>query len=228
MVADVLDHRQVVGDEQEGDPVLALQPGDQVQHLRAHRNVQRRDRLVGDDQLRVQRQGARDADALPLPAGKLVRVAVEHVAAHADHLQQLLDLAVALGGRADAVYVQRLTNGLRDRAARAQRGEGVLEDDLHLAAHLEPARGRGRGQVLALEDHLAAGRLLQLQDRAAKRRLAAARLADQAERLAEFERKAHAVDRLHLGDDPAQETAPHGEVLLQVPDFKQGGHGVRS
>ena len=42
----------------------------QVQHLRLHGDIQRRDRLVGDNQARVQRQGAGDADALPLPAAE--------------------------------------------------------------------------------------------------------------------------------------------------------------
>src|SRR5699024_12195412 len=39
-------------------------------------NVQRRDRLVADDELGVHGQGAGDAHALPLPARELVRVAV--------------------------------------------------------------------------------------------------------------------------------------------------------
>ncbi len=46
----------------------ALQLLEQVQHLRLHRNVQRRGRFIRDNQLRTQRQGAGDADALPLAA----------------------------------------------------------------------------------------------------------------------------------------------------------------
>jgi hypothetical protein len=52
---------------------------EQLQHLLLHRDVERRDRLVGDQQLGLQRQRAGDADALALAAGELVRIAVERV-----------------------------------------------------------------------------------------------------------------------------------------------------
>ena len=53
-----------------------LQLDQQVEDLRAHRNVERGDRLVADEQRGAQRQRAGDDDALPLAAGKLVRVAL--------------------------------------------------------------------------------------------------------------------------------------------------------
>jgi hypothetical protein len=43
--------------------------------LGLHRHVERRDRFVADDELRPHDQRARNADALPLPARELVRVA---------------------------------------------------------------------------------------------------------------------------------------------------------
>ena len=42
--------RQVVGDEQIGQAEPVLQVEQQVEDLRLHRDVERRDRLVGDDQ----------------------------------------------------------------------------------------------------------------------------------------------------------------------------------
>ena len=59
----------------------------------------------------------------------------------------------------------------------------------------------------------AAGRLVEAQDRPADRRLAAARLADEAERLAALDRQRDAVDRLHVADvavhdDPAPDREP--------------------
>ena len=74
-VADVLDHREVVGDEQVGEAEFLLQVHQQVDHLRLHRDVERRHRLVADDQLRLQRQRAGDAEALALAAGEFVRIA---------------------------------------------------------------------------------------------------------------------------------------------------------
>ena len=70
----------------------------------------------------------------------------------------------------------------------------------------------------AVEDDLAAGRLVQAQERAADRRLAAPRLADEPERLAALDRERDAVDRLHVADvavhhDPAPDREPDAEVV---------------
>ena len=71
-------------------PNSALQVAQQVQHLRLDRDVERRHRLVGDQQLRLQRERARDADPLALAAGELVRVAVVVLGVQPDRLHQLL------------------------------------------------------------------------------------------------------------------------------------------
>ena len=65
---DVLDHRQVVRDEQVRQAELALQVLQQVEHLSLHRHVQRRHRFVADDEPRLNSQRTRDADALALAA----------------------------------------------------------------------------------------------------------------------------------------------------------------
>jgi hypothetical protein len=59
-----------------GEAELGLQVEQQVEHLRLHRLVQRRDRLVQDHHARLQGQRPRDVDALPLPARELVRIAL--------------------------------------------------------------------------------------------------------------------------------------------------------
>ena len=74
-VGDVLHHREVVRDEDIGEPEPPLQVAQQIEDLRADRDVERRDRLVADDQLRLDRERARDGDALALAAGEFVRIA---------------------------------------------------------------------------------------------------------------------------------------------------------
>ena len=101
-VADVLDHAQVVRDEEVGELELVLQVEEQVEDLRLDRHVERGDRLVGNDELRVDRKRAGDADALALAAGELVRIAVAVLGAQADQRQQVVDarsplVAVARG-----------------------------------------------------------------------------------------------------------------------------------
>ena len=78
-VRDVPHHRQVVGDEQVGEPELGLQVLQQVDDLGADRHVERRHRFVGDDEVGPQRQRPGDADALALAATERVGVAIDGV-----------------------------------------------------------------------------------------------------------------------------------------------------
>ncbi len=75
-VRDVADDVQVVRDEDVGQSERSLQVLEQVDDLRLHGDVERRDRLIAHDQLRIDRECTRDPDALALAAGELVREAV--------------------------------------------------------------------------------------------------------------------------------------------------------
>ncbi len=132
-VGEVVHHREVVRDEEVGEAERLAQVGKQVEHLRLHRDVERRDRLVADQQLRAERERARDADPLALPAREAVRVApqVAHVEAHQPH--HLLHAREALVLVADAVDHQRLAHDVVRGHARVERAEGVLEHELDLA-----------------------------------------------------------------------------------------------
>src|SRR5918995_1459321 len=67
-VRDVLDHGEVVGYEDVGQVEFPLEVLQQVDDLRLDRDVECADRLVADDQARVERDGPRDPDPLPLAA----------------------------------------------------------------------------------------------------------------------------------------------------------------
>ena len=71
-------------DEQVGEAEPLLQVDQQVDDLRLDVDVERRDRLVGDDEVRLDRERARDGDALALAAGEFVRVALARRARQAD------------------------------------------------------------------------------------------------------------------------------------------------
>jgi hypothetical protein len=66
------DDCQVMRDEQHGDAVLGLQPPQERQHIRLHRNVQRRENLIAEQQRGLRRQRPCDRDSLALTAGELV------------------------------------------------------------------------------------------------------------------------------------------------------------
>ena len=74
-VGQILHHRQIVGDENVGQPMLFLELIEQFEYLRLNGNVQRGDRLVADNQLRIDRERPRDADALALPAREFIGIA---------------------------------------------------------------------------------------------------------------------------------------------------------
>ena len=71
-VGDVFDDVQIMRDEQVRQPHALLQIVREVDHLRLNRHIQRGDRLVADDELRLDGERAGNADALALAAGKLV------------------------------------------------------------------------------------------------------------------------------------------------------------
>ena len=73
----VVHHREVVGDEEIGQSELALQVLQEVEHLRLHRYVQGGHRLIAYQQLGIQGESARDADALALSAREAVGIAGE-------------------------------------------------------------------------------------------------------------------------------------------------------
>src|SRR5437868_589538 len=102
-IADLLDHRHVVRDEEIGEVELVLQVLQQVEDLRLDRHVQRGDRLVGDDQLWSKGQGSSDANALPLAAAELVREPAAVLSAQPDHLEQLTHDPLAVVGRPNTV-----------------------------------------------------------------------------------------------------------------------------
>ena len=130
-VRDVADDGEVVRDEQVGQAELGLELLHEVDDLRLDGDVERRDRLVADEELRVQRERSCYADALSLASGELMRVATDRVGRQADEGEQLTDAGARLRATGDRVDTKRLAHDPADRVARVQRGERILEDHLH-------------------------------------------------------------------------------------------------
>ncbi len=87
-----------MGDKQIGQAEFFLQVLQQVEDLGLDGNIQRRDRLVADDKLRVQGQGAGNADALALTAAEGVRIAAADARRSSPHdMQHFADAVVQVG-----------------------------------------------------------------------------------------------------------------------------------
>src|SRR5436190_7165071 len=127
-VADLGGDAQVVRDEEHRE----VEPGADVleerEHLGLHRHVERRDGFVGDEELRLERERAGDADALALAAGELVRIARERCRIHAHEFHQLARTAQRLGAR-NAVVERPFDDCVADSAARVERAVRILEHD---------------------------------------------------------------------------------------------------
>ena len=226
-IGDVFHNREIVADEDVGEPEALLQGAHQVDDLRLDRHVERRDGLVGHDQLGLDGERAGDRQPLALAAGEFVRIAAGVLGAQSDQFQELADAGLArrfaLG---KAMQHQRLAQHGAHRHARIERGVGVLEDHLHaLAARAHLVVGE-RQQVLALEAHLAGRGLDQAQHQAADRRLAAARFAHDGQRLAGLELEIDAVDGADMARHQAEGAAPHGKVLGEAGDFQERAHWI--
>src|SRR5665648_393048 len=146
-----LDHREVMADEQAGEPVLALQLLEQVKHPRLHGHVKGRGRLVRNEQLGREGERPGDAHTLTLAAGQLVRVPVAHAALEVDLVQQVLHLPVQLRPGGDLVQQQRLPDRLPDRQPGVQGGSGVLEDDRDVPAQLAQLLRADAGHLVATD-----------------------------------------------------------------------------
>ena len=115
--------------------------------------------------------------------------------------------------------LHRLGDDVADRHARIERGVRILENHLQVAAHLAHVAAVELGQILALKDDLALGRLVELQNRAAGGRLAATRLADEPQCLTLLDIERDAVDRLNRANLPLEDDSPRQrEMHDQIVD----------
>ena len=124
-------------------------------------------------------------------------------------MEQFGDPFLLVAACRQAVDAERLADDVAGGHARIERGERVLEHDLHRAPVRTQLGLAELGDVAAIELDAAAGRLDQPQHAARHRRLAAAGFADQPERFAGADRKADAIHGMHGADAAAQDAAAH-------------------
>ena len=148
VVGEAADDAEVVGDEQHRHAVLGLQVFQEREDLRLHRDVERRRRLVGDEQVGAVCKRHGDHHPLALAAGELMRIGAEPAGgiAQPDLAEQLQCPRAAPGLAAHAVRLKDLADLPLDRVQRVERGHRLLEDhgDRPPAQRAQPRLGRGR------------------------------------------------------------------------------------
>ena len=223
-------HAQIMRNDDNRRAEVLLQLLHQVDNLRLNRDIQRRSRLVRDQDRRIARQRQRNHHALTHPAAQLMwilldpllRIGDAHAVQHINRHLQRLFFAEAL------VQFHHFRNLPANRMQRIQRGHRLLKDHRDLAAadaaHLH-ALGVELDDIdrfgaallpakndLALDDFARRG-LDQLHDRMRRDALATAAFAHDAQRLPVRQAEADTLDRLHhplVGE----------EMRLQIADFQ--------
>ena len=212
---------EVVGDPDDRHAEALAERLHEVDDLRLDGDVEGGGRLVGDEELRVAGEAHGDHHPLAHAAGELVRIGVEALlgSGDADQTQELDRPRMRrLAGEA-AVIGERLGELGSDPHHRVQRRHRVLEDEADLAAAdvAEAARRHGE-EVLSVEGD-AARRDPDLvreeaDDAEHGQALAAAALADDAERLAAVDMEVDAVDH-------GRRAAPGGDLDRESADVEE-------
>ncbi len=189
--------REVVGDQQVGDARRLLNVAHQVDDLGLDRHVERGHRLVGDDHLGVECEGARDGDPLALAAGELRGVAVGSLRWQAHLLKQLRHARAASVAVTEVVGAQRLGKNRADAHARVETGVRVLKDHLQASPYRLQPGCRKVSDLLAGEADGAAVGADGAHQRQRQRRLAGPGFADEAHGLTGGDGKRNAVEGVH-------------------------------
>ncbi len=117
----MMDNEQIMRNEQICNAELILQFLKHIDNLRLNGNIQRGYGLIADDEARIHGKCTRDADSLPLTAGKLMRITGGMLSIQTDHFHEVHDFIVAvLFCRVEMMDIQRLTDDILDGHTRIQ------------------------------------------------------------------------------------------------------------
>ncbi len=217
----------VMADEQQARAGCAALGEQQLQKDFAAIRIQRRGRLVGDDQLRLADQCAGSGDALLLADGERIGTTLEHPRGQSQMLQQArrrgIRTAVALA-RTFGTQRRKMAGQADVLAYRKKRQQVELLEDVAGVIDAEAVTGTGRqtAEVAVEQADTAAAGLLHTADQAEQGGLAAARRALEKQAFAAFEAKRGNVQQLGLAGpgeaevvDCEEWSAHRGPVLVQ-------------
>ena len=177
-VTDLRNHRQVMGNQNDRQVFGCVEFFQQSQNVRLHCYIQRRGRLIRQQQTGPAGHGRRNHRALLHAAGQLVRVVVRPLRGMVQFdLEQALNGGRACFRRPDAIVVnQGFADLLADLHQRVKVGCRILKNHRHLFATYRSQRGLIQPHQFAVFEADTAGNgccwRQQAQDGAAGHRLA--------------------------------------------------------
>ena len=223
-VGDLPRHAEIMGDEDDAHPEFLLQAAQQQQDLDLHRCVQRRRRLVGEQQFRPAGKCDGDHRALAQTAGEFMRIGRQPALGRRDlHKVEQFQRPLARGVLGDAFMADDgFGNLLADGEHRVQRRHRLLKHHRHLTpAQLGQIGLAGGDDVVPTDVDRTTEhgflRRVEAHQRTQRDRFAGAGFTEDAQHLARIEIEAHPVDRVDLA-------IPRDEANRQIPHFDQGAH----
>ena len=193
----------IVRDEETGEPLFLPQRVQQTEDLSLDRDVEGRDGLVADQELRIRGQRAGDAHALPLSSGELAGVAKDSLPRQPDAFEQFHgEIETATSGLRDPERLHWLQQALAYGDVGVQRGGGVLEDHADISHRVPPFPSAQAAQVPSPVEHGPTGWAQGAVQHPAQGALSAPRLAHQRQRFPAPQGQVDAVKRPGL---PASE-----------------------
>lgn len=220
-MADVLDHREVAGEDEAGDTLLLLELFEQIEEVSDSGAIDASKRFVHDQEFRLNRHGTGNPYALALSTIELVRVkrGVPRIESH--HPEQFLDalLSIRWAGR-ETVHVKRFGEELLCREQGIERMSGVRENELNLPAHSAQVAGVEVEQFLTLKSDPAGGCGYKTDDGTSERRFPAASFAHDTDSLVFVDVE---TDAAHgLDESPSAQPTRGDRVMdLQIADLEE-------
>ena len=176
-------------------------------------HIERGHGLIADDELRVERERAGNADTLAASAVQLMGVGVDIALGQADKVHQLQNTLFYLRIiREHLLHMYRLGDEVLYGEPGVERGERILEDHLHVFIRVRLFPAARVKYALAVIEYLALGRREEAKDDSAERGLAATGFAHDAESFLRRDGKIHIVHSV-------QQAAADIKVFLQALGF---------
>jgi hypothetical protein len=215
-LGDAAYHVEIVADQQIGEAKVALQVEQQIEELALDRYVEPGGRLVRDDDLGTHHERASDADAASLSSRDLMRKLREHVGRQAEALQDVVELLTGLRAW-QRMNGDRLLQRAADRHPRRQRGDRILQQQLHAPAECERRLGELLPDRAAADFHRPRRERRESDQHTAQRALARSGFADKPEDFALADGERDVIEGTHS----AVEHDAH------VGEFDERGSGGR-
>ena len=153
-------------------------------------------------------------------------LARQDVRAQPDLSQELHHPLFPFGPAHGGVDGKGLTDNVGDGLFRVERRIRVLEDHLHRFAVPSERRAAQGGDVLAIDDDRAPGRVDETDHQPGQGGLSRSALAHETQGPPGVDPQGHLVDRSHRPGHPPQHPAAQREILDQVAHLEDRGHGL--